>query len=76
MPIVKTATTDENGRLDFGSVADGHYTLIVDWPSDEAIHLMLKLSQRLPTKTASVKIDATWHYPDCIGGHEFFVLSE
>ena len=74
MPLVKTVTTDENGRFDFGSVADGHYTLMVDWPADDANPFDVEIKQKLPRRTASVKIDATWHYPDCTGGHEFIVV--
>src|SRR5690349_16372551 len=31
-PLVKTMTTDKNGRFDFGTVPVGHYTLVIDWP--------------------------------------------
>jgi hypothetical protein len=74
MPLVKTMTTDRDGKFDFGEVKEGHYTLVVDWPSEYANLFDVEI-KKLPKATSSIKIDASPVYPDCTGGHEFIVLS-
>lgn len=76
MPLVKTINTDKDGRFDFGSVAPGHYTLIVDdgnWGTSNWFDVELK-SQ--PRGTVAVTIDVSPHFPDCKGGHEFVVKTK
>jgi hypothetical protein len=74
MPVVKAETTDGDGRFDFGEVKEGHYTLIVDWPSEDANWFDVEI-KKLSKVTSSVKIDASPVYPDCSGGHEFIVTN-
>lgn len=73
MPLVKTTKTDANGWFDFGEVAPGHYTLIVDegeWVTSEWFDVEVK---PLAAQTMTVLIDVSPHFPDCTGGHEFIV---
>jgi hypothetical protein len=70
MPLVKTAKTDGSGRFDFGELQEGHYTLVIDWPSEYAEWFDVEI-KKLPRPTTSVKIDVSPVYPDCTGGHEF-----
>ena len=73
MPLVKATETDADGNFDFGSLNEGHYTLIVDdeaWGSSEWFDVEIK---NLPQRTASVSIDISPVTPDCKGGHEFIV---
>lgn len=73
MPLVKAMETDADGKFDFGSLDEGHYTLIVDdevWGSSEWFDVEIK---NLPQRTASVTIDISPVTPDCKGGHEFVV---
>jgi hypothetical protein len=61
---------DENGRFDFGVLREGHYTLVIDWPTEYANSFNAEI-KRLPAETPSVTID-----PDCSGGHEFISYSK
>jgi hypothetical protein len=70
MPVIKMVETDDSGRFDFGELPDGHYTLVIDWPSEYAEWFDVEI-KKLPRPTTSVKIDASPVYPDCTGGHEF-----
>jgi hypothetical protein len=70
MPFVKAVKTDEHGRFDFGELPRGHYTLVIDWPSEYAEWFDVEITN-LPTPTTSVRIDVSPVYPDCTGGHEF-----
>ena len=73
MPFVKSVTTDEHGRFDFGDLSKGHYTLVIDWPSDYAASFDVEITS-LSKPTVSVKIDVSPVSPDCTGGHEFISL--
>jgi hypothetical protein len=73
--LVKTLETDQSGRFDFGVLAPGHYTLVIDWPSEAANSFDAEVKE-LSRRTSSVKIDASPVYPDCTGGHEFLMVSE
>jgi hypothetical protein len=76
MPPVKTTKTDGNGHFDFGEVAPGHYTLIVDnsaWGTSDWFDVEVK-QQGQPT--AAVTIDVSPQFPDCKGGHEFIVTTK
>jgi hypothetical protein len=70
MPFVKSVKTDDHGQFDFGELPIGHYTLVIDWPSEYAEWFNVEIT-RLPKPTTSVKIDVSPVYPDCTGGHEF-----
>lgn len=70
MPLVETVKTDGSGRFDFGELQEGHYTLVIDWPSEYAEWFDVEI-KKLPKPTSSVKIDVSPVYPDCTGGHEF-----
>lgn len=70
MPLVKAVKTDGSGRFDFGDLQEGHYTLVIDWPSESAGWFDVEI-KKLPRLTTSVKIDVSPVYPDCTGGHEF-----
>jgi len=74
MPFVKTETTDGDGRFDFGELKEGHYTLIVDWPSEDANWFDVEITKPIKP-TSAVKIDVSPVYPDCTGGHEFIVMN-
>ncbi len=71
MPLVKTTKTDVNGRFDFGEVAPGHYTLIVDddeWGTSEWFAVEVRKQAKMAN---AVTIDVSPPFPDCKGGHEF-----
>jgi hypothetical protein len=73
MPLVKTTKTDADGWFDFGEVAPGHYTLIVEegeWGSSEWFDVEVKPKA---TQTMAVRIDVSPVFPDCTGGHELIV---
>jgi hypothetical protein len=76
MPLVKKLTTDNHATFDFGSLSQGHYTLIIDhagWGSSARLDVEVKT---LPRETDSVTIDISPNFPDCKGGHEFIVNSK
>ena len=75
MSLVKSVKTDGSGRFDFGDLQEGHYTLVIDWPSEFAEWFDVEI-KKLPRPTTSVKIDISPVYPDCTGGHEFVSLQE
>jgi len=66
---------DENGRLDFGTLREGHYTLVIDWPAEYSNFFDVEI-KRLPAETSSVKIDVSPVDPDCNGGQEFISYSK
>jgi hypothetical protein len=74
-PLIKTVVTDQHGDFDFGVIKEGHYTLVVDWPSEYGDSYDIEI-KKLPRTTSSVKIDVSPVYPDCTGGHEFIVSSQ
>jgi hypothetical protein len=74
MPLVKAITTDKRGWFDFGELPKGHYTLVIDWPTENAEWFDVEITT-LPKPTTSVKIDVSPVYSDCTGGHEFMVFS-
>lgn len=74
MPLVKAIKTDKRGGFDFGELPKGHYTLVIDWPTEYAEWFDVEIIT-LPKPTTSVKIDVSPVYPDCTGGHEFMVFS-
>ena len=55
MPLVKTVRTDTNGEFDFGVLQEGHYTLVIDWPSEYADWFDVEI-KNLPRRTSSVKM--------------------
>jgi hypothetical protein len=73
--LIKTVETDQHGNFDFGMIMEGHYTLIVDWPSDYGDSYDVEI-KKLPRATSFVKIDVSPVYPDCTGGHEFMASSQ
>jgi hypothetical protein len=73
--VVKTVTTDHDGNFDFGILNNGHYTLVIDWPSPRSNLFDVEITA-LPQATRAVRIDVSPVYPDCTGGHEFIVYSE
>jgi hypothetical protein len=73
MSLVKKSVTDGDGNFDFGSLDQGHYTLIVHdmrWDSSDWFDVEIK---NLPRQTDSVTVDISPNFPDCKGGHEFIV---
>jgi hypothetical protein len=73
MSLVKTTKTDVDGRFDFGEIAPGHYTLIVDdgdWGTANWFDVEVKQQAK---QTVAVTIDVSPNFPDCKGGHEFIV---
>lgn len=75
MKVVKTIESDDKGRFDFGTLQQGHYTLVIDWPEAYSNWFDVEITDRV-RPTASVKIDLTRTYPDCRGGHEFIVVAQ
>jgi len=69
-PPVKTVTTDNHGRFDFGSVPVGHYTLVIEWTAIDGDFFDVEVNNRA-AETSSVTIDVSPVDPDCKGGHEF-----
>ena len=73
MPLVKVTETDPKGYFDFGEIAPGHYTLILDdgvWGTSDWFDVEVK---QQPKQTVTVTIDVSPAFPDCSGGHEFIV---
>jgi hypothetical protein len=58
MPLVKKVTTDRDGRFDFGNLNEGHYTLVIDWPSESANWFDVEI-KRFSKETSFVKIDVS-----------------
>jgi hypothetical protein len=76
MNLVKKSISDDDGNFDFGSLAQGHYTLIIEdarWGSSDWFDVEIKT---LPRQTDSVTVDISPNFPDCKGGHEFIVASK
>ena len=76
MSLVKKSTADDDGNFDFGTLNQGHYTLIVDdvgWGSSTWFDVEIK---NLPRQTESVIVDISPNFPDCKGGHEFIINSK
>jgi hypothetical protein len=76
MVPVKTVVTDTNGKLDFGTLRLGHYTLVADeenWGSSEWFDVELR---DLPRVTEFVTIDVSPNFPDCTGGQEVVVKAK
>jgi len=69
-----TVRTDEHGRFDFGTLPEGHYTLVIDWQAEHSDQFDLEI-KRLPVGTSSVMIDVSPVDPDCTGGHELVSYS-
>lgn len=70
---LKTTTTGEDGKFDFGAVEPGHYYLEVD---DKAgsLYDWFEIEVKGPVNPKeSVIIDISPIQPDCSGGHEFIV---
>ena len=75
MPPIRSTRTDSKGHFDFGNVAPGHYTLIIyddDWGWSDLFDVEVNPETE---QTTSVTIDISPFFPDCKGGHEFFVRS-
>src|SRR3974390_2058993 len=70
MPLVRATKTDADGRFDFGEVAPGHYTLIVD-DGDLGTSNWFDVEVKQQRRTVAVTIDVSPNFPDCKGGHEF-----
>ncbi len=76
MPLVKKTEADDAGNFDFGSLNDGHYTLVVDdpkWASSSWFDVEIK---KLPRQTDFVIVDVSPNFPDCKGGHELIIKSK
>ena len=72
---VAVTRADENGRFDFGALREGHYTLVIDWPTEYANFFDVEI-KKLPAETSSVTMDVSPVDPDCSGGHEFISYSQ
>src|SRR5207248_980204 len=70
VPPFETTRTNSNGKFDFGVLPEGHYTLVIDWPVEDANQFDVEI-KRVPLATSSVKIDVSPANPACQGGHEF-----
>ena len=74
---IATVRTDNRGRFDFGTLQEGHYTLVIDWAaehSEHSDHFDVEI-KKLRAETSSVEIDVSPVDPDCTGGHEFISYS-
>jgi hypothetical protein len=72
---IATVTTDERGQFDFGSLQEGHYTLVINWAAEYSDQFDVEI-KKLPAETSSVEIDVSPVDPDCTGGHEFITYSK
>lgn len=67
--IVKKVIADPQGGFDFGTLALGHYALLIQSTRGEDMFDVQVTSLEKPT--ASVTLDVSPNYPDCTDGHEF-----
>jgi hypothetical protein len=74
-PALATVRTDKHGVFDFGTLREGHYTLVIDWAAEYSDRFDVEIKQ-LPAETSSVVIDVSPVDPDCTGGHEFISYSK
>lgn len=72
---VATTRSDEHGTFDFGTLREGHYTLVIDWATEHSDQFDVEI-KKLPAETLSVKIDVSPVDPDCTGGREFISYSK
>lgn len=72
-PLVKASEADGRGNFDFGTLANGHYTLIIEDPAWGSSDLFDVEVRSLKRETDSVTIDVSPVSPECKGGHEFIV---
>lgn len=69
----RTATADEQGHFDFGTVPKGHYSLAIH-DEERSVAGWFDVEIVGPDDTReSILIDVSPTYPDCTGGHEFTV---
>jgi hypothetical protein len=73
--IVKQVVADDHGNFDFGTLAVGHYALLIASTRGEEV-FDVQVTTPLQKPTASVTIDVSPNYPDCTGGHEFISTTE
>lgn len=69
-----TVRAGKHGAFDFGTLREGHYTLVIDWAAKYSDQFDVEI-KRLPAETSSVLIDVSPVDPDCTGGHEFISYS-
>ena len=70
--LISSVTTDTHGNFDFGSIAKGHYVLVIRVKNPDLMGAVLEVEVTDEVKaTDSILIDVSPLKPDCSGGHEF-----
>jgi hypothetical protein len=70
--LVSLLNTDKSGNFDFGSIAKGHYVLIVSVKNPELMGAAFDVEVTEKVKaTGDITIDVSPIRPDCSGGLEF-----
>ena len=70
-PVLAEIHVDRVAAFDFGELPSGHYTLEIRFPGGED-RFDVEVT-KLPRLTKAVTIDVSPVFPDCSGGHEFFI---
>ncbi len=69
-PAVKSVQSDAQGNFNFGALAEGRYTLVVDDAGLNRSEWFQVEVKSLPKETGSVVLDISPHPSDCSSGHE------
>jgi hypothetical protein len=64
--------SDSRGNFDFGRVAPGHYSLVIEVPNSDVVGgwFDVEITEKV-SPTDSVLLDISPLHPDCTGGNEF-----
>lgn len=69
---VAVVNTDRIGSFDFGPIAEGHYSLVIQVKDSDRMGGWFDVEVTGTVRaTKSITIDVSPIHPDCTGGHEF-----